>query len=199
MNLKQLKKNIGSRVRLRPAAIHLARDGLELPARDDDWVLADVTDTDVHLQDTSTSPLKAVLGADVVHRFDSDASRSKAAGLQHGFLVLMQQMLIQADKIDYLSCPWPGARVPPPPPQVPASITEMSVDLNYIELSGLQARLRGEGYEIRWVGVSRVPTVELDGWEAIVHSDRRGNLVNLYIRTRPEDMVLVGRLVRARP
>jgi hypothetical protein len=51
MNLELLKRNIGERVQLQPPAIHLDPAGRELPCRDEDWILAGVTDAEIRLDE----------------------------------------------------------------------------------------------------------------------------------------------------
>jgi hypothetical protein len=187
VNLEQLKKNVGWRVQLQPPAIYLDARGRELPCRDEDWIIRTVTATEVRLDEATELGLTTALGADIVHRFDTNRSRTLAAGPQYGFLVLGQQMTIQQDKITYRPCPRPGERVPP----LPVPIVERRVELNYPVVSHIQPKLEASGYLVNWVGASRLPALEFDGWELVIESDRYGMPTSFYVQTNPENLVLV--------
>jgi len=49
----QFEKNIGWRVKLAPAPIHLDAIGRELPARDIDWIIVQVTDDELRLDEAA--------------------------------------------------------------------------------------------------------------------------------------------------
>jgi hypothetical protein len=49
MNREKLRKNVGWRVQLAPSAIHLDALGRVVPARNEDWIIQQVTDTDLRL------------------------------------------------------------------------------------------------------------------------------------------------------
>jgi hypothetical protein len=76
VNLVQLKKNVGWRVQLQPPAMHLDARGRELPCRDEDWIIRTVTATEVRLDEATELGLTTAFGADIVHRFDTNRSRS---------------------------------------------------------------------------------------------------------------------------
>jgi hypothetical protein len=184
MNLEQLKRNIGWRVQLAPPAIYLDALGRELPHRGEEWIIKDVNATEVKLDEASILGLGTVLGPDVVHRFDTNRS----LGAQHGFLVLSQQMFIQQNKITFQPCPRPGERVPPPPP---VTITEQWVNSDFPNTTGLTKELEAAGYRVSWVNVSRLAELEIAGWEKVIAKDRYGMPSSLYVKTNPENMVLV--------
>jgi hypothetical protein len=189
MNLEQLKKNIGYRVQLQPPAIHLDARGRELPTRNEDWIIQSVSDTEVRLDEADMLPLTTKLGRDYVHHFMSNPSRSLPGGVQHGFLVLLAQMFIQNDRITYQPCSTPGTRVSPPP----VRLEEMAVDFNYPKASGIQDRLEMAGCRTAWVRASRLPALELEGWEAVIENDRHAMPTSFVIRGRgsQEDQVYV--------
>ena len=112
----QLKKNQGWRVKIAPAAIHLDPAGRDLPAKDEDWIIVQVTGDEVRLDEASVMGLTTRLGLDAIASFTTDRSRSMPGGLQYGLLLLKVQMYIQSDRITYAPCMRPGERVPPPPP-----------------------------------------------------------------------------------
>jgi hypothetical protein len=53
VKLDQLKKTQAWRVQMAPAAIHLDDMGRELPTRNEDWIIAHVTDNEVRLEEAS--------------------------------------------------------------------------------------------------------------------------------------------------
>ena len=114
MKLDQLKKNQGWRVQIAPAAIHLDAMGRELPTRNEDWIIAHVTDNEVRL-DEGSSGLTTKLGTDAVASFTSDPSRAASGGVHYGLLLLKVQMYVKGDNIRFVPCPRPGERVPPSP------------------------------------------------------------------------------------
>jgi hypothetical protein len=115
MNLTQLKKNIGWRMQLAPQAIHLDEFGRELPGKNEDWILINVSDTEIRIDEASILGLTVKLGGDYVQSFATNPSRSVAGGLQYGFLKLHQQMYIPRNEpIWFQPCVRPGERVPPP-------------------------------------------------------------------------------------
>jgi hypothetical protein len=187
MNLEQLKKNIGWRVQLAPSAIHLDALGRELPSRNEDWIIQSVDATEVRVEEASIPGLMTTFGADVVHRFDTNRSRSDAGGSQFGFLVLTQQMVIQQGKITYRPCSRPGEHVPPPP----VTIVEQWVDFSFPIKSGIQTSLEESGYRVAWVNASRLPSLEFEGWEMVIEKDRYGMPSSFHLRTNPENMVFV--------
>jgi hypothetical protein len=188
MNLELRKRNIGERVQLQPPAIHLDPAGRELPCRDEDWILAGVTDAEIRLDEAQQMGRTTNIGKDNVHHYSSNHSRSTPGGLKYGHLLLTVQMYIpQGGKITYRPCSRPGERVSPPP----VSIVERQVDLQYPVASGIQQRLEDAGYRTRWAGASRLASLELEGWEVVVEPDKHGVLTRYYVVTRPENLVYV--------
>jgi hypothetical protein len=184
MNLEQLKKNQGWRMQLQPPPIRLDDTGHELPHRDIDWLFAVASDNRAldlwdfqlgasgrpySLDEAKLVGLDTTIGADIVHRFDSDRSR----GDQNGFLVLNQQMYIQRGRITFRPCWRPGERVAPPPP---IEAQRIKVSSDYLWKSGILSRLESQGYEVHGIRESRLADTELDGWEVIVESDSDGRL-----------------------
>jgi hypothetical protein len=193
MNLEQLRKNQGWRMQLQPPAIHLDDRGRMLPHRDDDWIFevnGDGSALDIwafeegqddgkplDLGKAKLVGLVTTIGKDVVHRFDSDRSR----GTEFGFLVLNQQMFIQAGRIFFRPCPRPGERVEPPPP---AEIEWLAVTADYLPKSGILEKLDLSGFEVNGIRESRLAELELDGWELIVEADNKGRLRSFYLPGR---------------
>lgn len=187
MNLDQLKKCVGFRVRLEPLVVRLDSRGRELPSRDEVWIIQAVSETEVRLDEETMLPLTTKLGKDYIHHFTSDPNRSVAGGVQYGFLTLSMQMFIQNDKVTYRPCPRPGQRTDPPR----NPIAERQVDFNYPSTSGIDARLAAAGYRTRWARRSRVAQLELEGWEVVVENDAHGMPTSFYIRDNPEDSVYI--------
>lgn len=117
MKADQLKKNQGWRVKLAPAAIHVDATGRELPNKNEDWIIAQVTDDEMQLKEATVLGLSTELGLDAIASFTTDRSRSTPGGPQHALLLLKVQMYIQSDRITFTPCSRPGERVPPPSPQ----------------------------------------------------------------------------------
>jgi hypothetical protein len=186
MNLEQLKKLIGSRIQLAPRVIHLDALGRELPPRDVIWILSDVSDKEVSIDEATELTLRTSFGRDIVHHFDTNRSKSIPGGMQFGFLILTQQMYIREHKITWQPCSRPGERVPPPP----APIAELWVDFHYPVTSGIHAKLEALGYRLGWVPLSRLPGLEFEGWERVVEADPHGMPTSFYLRRRPENEVL---------
>jgi len=187
MNLEQLKKNAGSRVQIEPPAIHLDSQGRELPGRNEDWIIARVTDSELQLNEAVELGLSTTIGRDAVHHFTSNPSRSVPGGVQYGFLNLMVQMFIQNDRITYRPCSRPGERVPP----MPSPIVEKWVTFNFPAESGLQRKLEQTGFRVAWAMISRLPLLELQGWEIVVEPDRHGMPTSFHLRDSPENQVFV--------
>ena len=110
MRREMLERNIGDRVQLEPAAIHLDALGRELPSRHEDWVIVDVTDDAARL-DNATG-LTTRIGLDSIHHYTSDPSRPATGGVEYGMLLLTVQMYIQNGNATYRPCPKPGGMVP---------------------------------------------------------------------------------------
>lgn len=112
MNWEKLRRNIGYKVRLVPAACHLDAAGDLLPPRDEEWtIIASGTDfLEIDSGDGSTYRL----GKDHFHHFTTDTHRSQD-GQSYGFLTLHIQMFIRGIAISVVPNARPGASVDPPP------------------------------------------------------------------------------------
>jgi hypothetical protein len=105
MNKEHLKKSIGTRVRLRPAAVGPSMGGL-----DEEWTITEVGDTAVRLVHVGTDAT-VVMGLDAVVSFTSDPARD-ADGIKRGFLQLTVQVEGRKDGttgIEPLALPRGGA------------------------------------------------------------------------------------------
>lgn len=176
MNLNKIRGNVGWLFKLQPPAIHLDPQGRELPCRDEEWLLRDVSvdGAAITLSDLTINGLCTKIGADVVHHFDTDLSR----GTRHGLLMLKQQIFIQADTIAFRLCFRPGERVDPPPP---VEVTRIPVSFDFLQKTGIQKRLDAEGFEVNGVIELRLAELERNGWECIVESDRHGRPTIYYL------------------
>jgi hypothetical protein len=193
MNLDMLKGNVGWRMQLAPQAIHLDEFGRELQGKNEDWIIRSVTDDEVRLDEAVMLGLATTLGKDHIQSFATNPSRSVAGGLPYGYLKLHVQMYIPKNEcIWYQPCVRPGERLPPPPVQ----ISELFVDFQYPIKSGIQQRLVESGYDVSWAAASRVPSLELDGWEVVVERDRQGRAVSFFLRGPRDSQVLVKRSKR---
>jgi hypothetical protein len=186
VNWEKLKKNVGWRVQLAPQAIHLDALGHELPVRNEDWIIQQVTDTNLRLDESVVMGLTTRIAKDSIHEFSHNAQRSVPGGIQYGFLTLKLQMTIQNDIITYRPCR-PGERVPPPPPP----LTEDMVEFNYPTTSGLQMRLEAAGCRVHCSADRHVRTRELEGWEIVREPDSRGVLHSFRCSGRDGDLILM--------
>jgi hypothetical protein len=112
MNLEQLKKNVGFRMKLVPPAQHLDNLNDPKPVVDEDWIVEAVTDEFISLKSVGLSHV-ALLGKDHVKNFATDPNRA-TDGLDHGFLILLVQVFINGTKLWTIPTPMPGMPVPPP-------------------------------------------------------------------------------------
>lgn len=186
MNWEKLKTNVGWRVQLAPPAIRLDALGRELPARNEDWLIQEVTDTDLRLDESVVMGLMTRIAKDSIHEFSHNAQRSVPGGLQYGFLTLKLQMTIQNAVITHRPCR-PGERVAPPPPP----LTEDLVEFNYPSASGLQKRLESAGCRVHWSAERHVRTRELEGWEIVREPDSHGLLHSFRCPGRDGDLILM--------
>jgi hypothetical protein len=186
MNLNKLRSNVGWLFKLQPPAIHLDREGRELPYRDEEWLLREVSaDGETFtLGDLKIAGLSTLIGADVVHHFDTDRSR----GTRHGLLMLKQQMFIQADTITFRLCSRPGERVNPLPPM---EVERVPVSFDFLHKSGVQQRLEAAGFEVNGVIALRLAELELKGWERVVVSDTHGRPTLYYVPDSKPGMELI--------
>jgi hypothetical protein len=91
MNKDQIKKNLFSRVKLRPIAKRFLND-VELEQFDDNWIIEKVPDEGVVINNAQRG-YSFTLGFDHIHNYTSDPNRNYD-GLKHGILVLNVQLLI---------------------------------------------------------------------------------------------------------
>ena len=187
MNRDQLKKNVGRRVKIQPAAIHLDALGRERPTRNEDWTVVDVTDDEVRIEEDAVTPLTTRFGIDAVASFTSDPSRSVGDGKQYGFLLLKVQMYIQGDVITFASCLRPGERLPPPAVQ----IVDRRVGIGFARETGLEKRMAINGFRLYWAKLSSIAQLEREGWEILLEPDEHGILTRYHVSTRPENQVLM--------
>lgn len=110
MNKDQIKKTVGTRVRIRPVAKR--HDGTnELPPVDYDWLVLRIEDEVVVLSNLSTVHM-ARIGLDQIHSYMSDPIRD-TGDVKHGFLQLRVQLCLRGNAIDTEPLPpgqWEGAR-----------------------------------------------------------------------------------------
>lgn len=190
MNLEKLKGNVGWRVQLVPQAIHLDRYGRELPGKNEDWIIQNVTDDEVRIDEATILGLTTKLGRDHVQSFATNPARSIPNGIQYGLLKLHIQMYVPTNAPIWIqTCVRPGERLPPPP----VEIAELLVGIDYPTESGMQQKLSDQGYELAWVRASRVPSLELQGVEIVIEKDRHGRLTRFSVRDPAESLVLVKR------
>jgi hypothetical protein len=191
MNLAQLKKTVGARVKLEPRACRLNNLGIPLPEEDIEWLVNDVTNDVVTLNRIGAGGHFLKLGTDHIHHFTTDAKRS-IGDLRCGFLTLHVQPFIQGMDTWVRPNSRPGEAVAPPSVQ----IEDKAVDFNYPTDSGIQARLQQQGYKISWVLESRLARIiELEAYELVIEKRGDGTLVRFRVRDPRDDQVLVKKMV----
>ena len=186
MNLTKLRGNLGWLFKLQPPAIHLDSQGNELPARDEEWVLQEISQDGqaLTLHSLEIVDISITIGADVVHRFDTDRSR----GTRRAFLVLMQQMIIHGGRITFRPSSRPGERVNPLPP---IQVERVPVSFDFLRKTGIEQRLAAEGFEVNGVTALRLAELELKGWERIIVGDTHGRPTLYYVPDSKPGMELI--------
>jgi hypothetical protein len=186
MNLEQLKKNKGWRVQLIPIAARIGDDGQDLPLIDDDWIIEEVSSTEVRIFNSRTEH-RSTLGADHIHHFTTNPDRS-AGGIQYGFLTLHVQIFM-----DRRGCSVrPNARPGEPVKPQRNEIADKWVDLRYPFDSGIQQRLEANGYRVAWCSYANLSRkIDLEGWEVVVEPDTQGVRSKFRLRDRPYDQTLI--------
>jgi hypothetical protein len=91
MKKDQIKKNLHSRVKLRPIAKSFL-NGVEREQFDDDWIIENVPDEGVVINNPRMG-YSYTLGVDHIHSYTSDPNRNYD-GFKHGILVLNVQLSI---------------------------------------------------------------------------------------------------------
>jgi hypothetical protein len=167
-------------------AARLDENRRELPLIDDDWIIEDVSNTEVHLFNPRTEH-RIVLGADHTHHFTTNPNRTQR-GIQYGFLTLNVQVFIERQG----STVRPNARPGEPVKPQREEIMNKWVDPRYPHDSGLQARLEAEGYTVKWCSdTNLVRKIDLEGWEIVVERDAQGVRSKFRIKDRPADQTLI--------
>lgn len=111
MNLEQLKRNVGYRLKLVPPACHLDSAGDVLPVIDEDWSIVGVSDDAIQIRDDARRSYR--LGKDQIRNFTTDPQRVSGTE-KRGFLTLHVQLFVQADDVRAVPNHQPGAPVAPP-------------------------------------------------------------------------------------
>lgn len=190
MNRDHLKKNIGYRVRLRPAMCELDQYGRALPRQDDDWLIQRADDDALHIQNLRTWHVYA-MGFDHVHHFMSDRDRMRD-GLNRGVLVLVAQLFLRDNRLDIEPTVRPGEAVARPC----APLLDKLVDIRYPVDSGLVANHNRRGYQLMWAQKHLVPRrIEFEGWERVTVKGVRGRLIQYRAPSPQGELVLLRRFV----
>jgi hypothetical protein len=189
MKLDRLKKNVGWRMEIVPAACHLDDQGNPLPEKNEDWLVEEVTDDLVRLSGQSGHQLK--LGTDHIYSFATNPQRASAVR-NFGFLSLHVQVFVQGGHVFVKPNARPGDRVPP----TPAVIGEKIVRFSYPTESGIQQLLESAGYRLVWSLESELASrVDLDGWEIVIEPDANGMLFRFRCKDPRDDQILLKKRV----
>ena len=165
-----MKKNLGTRVQLKPTPHRIDEYGRKLPAVADDWIIEDVSADGVRIKNVRTDHT-TILGKDHIYDYVSNPDQSQH-GVKHGFLTLKVQLFLNAKRVSLTPTSRPGESVEPPA----VEIHEKWVDADYPARSGLKARLEGAGFSVAWAWDSRLAELELKGWEIVIEPDAQGVL-----------------------
>jgi hypothetical protein len=186
MNLEQLKKNKGWRVQLVPIASRLDEQGGELPIMDDDWVIEDVSNSEVRISNVRTQH-QVTLGADHIHHFTSNPARSRGV-IQYGFLILNVQVFVETKGCSVR----PNLRPGEPLRLQRDEIVDKWVDFRYPSDSGIQQRLEATGYTVKWCSDDKLSRkTDLEGWEIVVEPDAQGVRSRFRHKDRPYDQTII--------
>jgi hypothetical protein len=190
LNWSKIVGNIGSHVELQPAACFLDAKGHALPDSSDDWLITEADDTRLRIQNVRTGH-ETVLAKDHIHHYTSNP-HCVTNGQEHGFLTLLVQLYVQNDQITIKPCLRPGESLAPPP--VPEVVDEW-VDLMYPTYN-IAKKLGIDPNTLAWARESTVATSTAKGAaEVILMPDSSGKVKRFRVRTSPESLILVRRLL----
>jgi len=111
VNFTQLRKSVGQRVQLVPAAISLGEHG-SIECHDDVWLIDRVEDNLIHISLPRTGHVTS-LGKDHVHQYTSNPEESLRTGVTHAFLTLTVQLYLRGPRITITPTSRPGEAVFP--------------------------------------------------------------------------------------
>jgi hypothetical protein len=190
LNWGKIAANVGSHVELQPTACFLDAKGRAFPDVSDDWLITEADDARLKIQNVRTGH-ETVLAKDHIHHYTSNPHRV-TSGQEHAFLTLLVQLYIQNDRITIKPCLRPGERLAPPP--VPEVVDEW-VDLMYPTIDIAQ-KLGIDPNTLGWARESSVATSTANGaTEVVLMPESTGNLKRFRVRTSPESLILVRRLL----
>jgi hypothetical protein len=186
MNLGQIKKNRGWRVQLIPIAYRLDKHNRKLPSVDDDWIIQDISDTEICISNEVTGH-RITLGADHIHHFTTNPPGS-SGGINHGFLTLNVQVFLSGTECWVRPNSRPGDPVKPQRDEV----VEKWVDLRYPVDSGIQQKIEADGYRVAWsLDTNLARRIDLEGWEIVIEPDAQGAPTKFRVKDRPADQTLI--------
>jgi len=178
MNWEQMKKNVGCRVQLVPAASRLDENGRELPAFDDDWIIEEVSSSEVCISNPRTGD-EGKLGKDHIHNFSTNPNRVEP-GIRYGFLMLTVQVFLQGRKLWLRPNARPGEPVKPPH-QVKTKPHEELLRLEQLMpelIEEMRTDLGNNPLSREFVILKRTWTYRANGHELMYYLDDHSNLEN---------------------
>jgi len=98
MNRRQLRKNFGTHVRIRPIAARRDPFGRSLMRLDDDWFISGTGDDGIRISNERTGHF-ADLGFTDIHHFTGDPGRSRDTAM-YGVLTLNVQLGLRGNNLD---------------------------------------------------------------------------------------------------
>lgn len=190
LNWSKIVSNIGINIELQPPACFLDAKGNALLDISDNWLITEADDDRLKIKNVRTGH-ETVLAKDHIHHYTSNPHRV-TNGREHAFLTLLVQLYIQNDRITIKPCLRPGERLAPP--TVPEIVDEW-VDLMYPTYN-IAKKLGIDPNTLAWARESTVATSTAKGAaEVILIPESSGKLKRFRVRTSPESMTLVRRLL----
>jgi hypothetical protein len=111
MNLNQLKRDVGYRVRLVPSACYVDETGEPTFVQDGDWTITAVNVNEGYVDITGYAGQTFRLGTDHIRSLATDHSDPE---IKRGFLQLLVQLFVYGDKVTAVPNDRPGAAILPP-------------------------------------------------------------------------------------
>lgn len=170
MNWDQMKKNVNTRVQLKPMPCRLDDYGRKLPALNDNWIIEEVSADGVRIKNLRTHHT-TTLGKDHIYDYISNPDQSRG-GIKNGFLTLKVQIFLTREGLSIIPTARPGESVEPPA----VEIVEKWVNADYPTRSGLKAHLEAAGYGLAWAWDTKLADLGLKGWEIVIEPDPQGVL-----------------------
>lgn len=110
MNWRQFRKNVGRIFQLEPVPTFLDSNDNEIAESNDDWVLTDISGTDILRLINMRTDHEVILGKDHIYDYRTNPSRNTENN-EYGFLVLKVHIFIRDGEVWLRPNSKPGERV----------------------------------------------------------------------------------------